>query len=121
MKTWNPQILAARTWHELVQVARDFVASLDPHEWARLPEGCRPARIKGVDDLEFWRRRCAEEYLGVASDPHGNDVLRRVLAFFTAASDRANEIYGTASAPEENAMNDGAPAPDREARSRRSE
>ena len=115
MKAWHQQILDARSWPDLLQVARDYIASYEPGEWASLPPNCRPDRIKGVDDLEYWRQCLADEYLRVASQPRGNDVLRRMLAFFTAAAERADELYGTATPPGEGAMNDDSGGPARRA------
>jgi hypothetical protein len=96
MKSWYRQINAARSWQELLQAARDYIASLSPAEWVSLPEHCRPSRVKGIDDLAFWRDGLAEEYLKVAHAPDQNDVLREMLAFFTAAAERASEMCGTA-------------------------
>ena len=106
MRAWQQQIRDARTWQDLLQVTRSYIASFEPQEWATLPDNCRPDRIKGVDDLEYWRQCLADEYLRVASQPRGNDVLRAMLAFFTAAAERADELYGTATPPGEGAVND---------------
>jgi len=119
MKAWHQQILDARSWQDLLQVARDYIASFEPAEWASLPANCRPDRIKGVDDLEYWRQCLADEYLLVASQPRGNDVLRAMLAFFTAAAERAEELYGTATPPGEGAVNDDSGGPQRRALGRR--
>jgi hypothetical protein len=119
MKAWHQQILDARSWQDLLQVTRSYVASFEPREWALLPVHCRPDRIKGVDDLEYWRQCLADEYLRVASQPSGNDVLRAMLAFFTAAAERADELCGTATPPGEGAMNDESGDPTRRALGRR--
>jgi hypothetical protein len=90
--TWHKQIVGASGSAELVQVARDYIASITPEEWALLPETCRPERVRGVDDIEFWHDRLTEEFIDVAADPVSNDVLRDVLAFFSAAAERAAVI-----------------------------
>ena len=115
MKAWHKQILEARSWQDLLQVTRDYIASFGPEEWATLPAHCRPDRIKGVDDLEYWRQCLADEYLRVASQPRGNDVLRAMLGFFTAAAERADELCGTATPPGEGAVNDDSGSPPRRA------
>ena len=115
MKAWNQQLLDARTWQDILQVARNYIASLEPREWASLPAHCRPDKIKGVDDIEYWRQCLADEYLRVASQPRGNDVLRSMLAFFTAAAERAEELCGSATHPGEGAVNDDSGGPQRRA------
>ena len=67
MNMWHHRIVEARSYKELLDAAREYLASLTPHEWASIPRGCRPDRIKGIDDLEFWHRRLAEEYLEIAA------------------------------------------------------
>lgn len=111
MNGWNRLIRDARDWHDLLQIARDYVAQLEPWEWHSIPEEARPTRIKGTDDLEFWRQKLADAYLEVASQPQVNEVLRGLLAFFTSAAERAGEMYGTATPPEKSATNDAGGAP----------
>lgn len=106
MKIWHQRIVEARTWKELLDAAREYLASLSPHEWASIPRNCRPDRIKGIDDLEFWHRRLAEEYLEVAATSQATDMHRAMLAFFTAAAERAGELYGDALSPDQEAVND---------------
>ena len=113
MQTWNRLIRDARDWHQLLQVARDYVAQLEPAEWYSIPEEARPLRIKGIDDLEYWRQKLGDAFLEVASKPQVNEVHRAMLAFFTAAAERASEMYGTATSPETGATNDSGGAPRR--------
>ena len=106
MKVWQRQINAARSWEELLDIARAYLASLSPEEWNALPAGCRPERIKGIDDLAYWHECMANEFLEVAKRPANNEGLRRMLVFFTAAAERAAELCGNALEPGEDAVND---------------
>ena len=106
MKGWYEHITQARSWSELLEVARSYLASLTPHEWNTVPEQCRPDRIKGIDDLEHWQRCLANAYLEASVTEAVTDMHREMLAFFTAAAERASEMVGTASPPEEEATND---------------
>jgi hypothetical protein len=106
MRHWHTHIRNATTWQQLLQVARDYLASLEPREWAEVPEACRPTRIKGVDDIDYWHRRLQDEFLPVASRPDVTDAHRRMLGFFRAAAERAQEFYGVATPPSEGATND---------------
>lgn len=104
--SWNKHIRAARSWQELLALARDFVAALAPSEIASLPDGCREIRIKGTDDLYFWHERLAEEFFARASRGSPSDTHREVLDFFTLAAERASELCGSAT-PGESATNEG--------------
>lgn len=115
---WHRRIVAARTWKELLDAAREYLASLTPHEWASIPRGCRPDRIKGIDDLEFWHRRLAEEYLELAATAQTTDTHRAMLAFFTAAAERAGELHGDALPHDQDAVNDRLDAPRKQRKDR---
>lgn len=104
--SWTKQIRGARTWQELLNLARDFVAALAPAEIASLPEGCREIRIKGTDDLYFWHERLAEEFFARATRGDPSDAHRDLLDFFTLAAERASELCGSAT-PAESATNEG--------------
>jgi len=106
MKVWHHQINEARCSEDLVQIARDYIASLSPTEWSSVPRACRPERIKGIDDLSHWHYRLADEYLGIASTTHGYETLRDMLAFFTTASERASEMCDSMMSPNEDARRD---------------
>lgn len=95
--SWNKDVRAARSWQELLALAKDFVAKLSPREVATLPEGCREIRIKGTDDLYFWHERLAEEFFALAAKDDPSDAHRTLLDFFTVASERAAELGGTPS------------------------
>ena len=91
---WHKEIRAARSWQELLALARDFVAQLSPDEVAALPPTCREIRIKGSDDLYFWHERLAEEYFARAPRGDPSDAHRDMLDFFTVAAERASELVG---------------------------
>ena len=106
MKVWQQQIDRARGWDELLDVARAYLASLTPDEWNALPANCRPARIKGIDDLAYWHERFADEFVEVAKKGADNEGARRMLVFFTAAAERTAELCGAALSPGDDAAKD---------------
>ena len=108
MKVWQKQINEAGSWEDLLEVAREYLASLSPEEWNALPPSCRVDRIKGVDDLAYWHECLAGEFLDSTKRPgtSSNDGMRRMLVFFTAAAERAAELCGSALSPNEDAVND---------------
>lgn len=101
---WHKEIRAARSWQELLALARDFVAQLSPEEVATLPPNCREIRIKDSDDLYFWHERLAEEYFARAPRGDPSDAHRDMLDFFTVAAERASNLVGGATS--EAATND---------------
>ena len=120
MKIWHTRIKDAHTWQELLHTVRDYIAALEPHEWASVPAPARPDRIKGIDDIDYWHRKLEDEFLTVASRTDVPDVFRHMVGFFRSAAERASEMYGNATPPNQNADNDGDGAipPKRESRSR---
>ena len=88
MKAWHEQVQSAREPEQLVRATREYIASLTPEQWAALPENCRPERIRDIDDILYWSARLTEEFLEMAKDAKGNDVLREMLGFFTVAAER---------------------------------
>lgn len=118
MRIWHKRIQNARTWNELLKAARDYVDSLEPHEWASIPSVARPERLKGIDDIAYWHQRLQDEFLAVASRPDVPDAFRHMVGFFRAAADRAEEMHGAATPPGQDAENDGDATPLREARAR---
>ena len=123
MKIWHKRIQGAHTWQELLLTVRDYIASLEPHEWHSVPAAARPDRIKGIDDIDYWHRKLEDEFLSVAQRADVPDALRHMAGFFRAAAERAAEMYGSATPPHHEADNDGdgaAPAK-RETRTRASD
>jgi hypothetical protein len=94
--SWHKEIRAARSWQELLALARDFVAKMTPEEVGTLPPTCREIRIKGTDDLHFWHERLAEEFFARAARGDPSPAHRNMLDFFTVAAERATELCGEA-------------------------
>ena len=78
---------------EVIALTREFLATWSYGDLAMLPERCRPGAIKGADDLAHWQSMLVEEYCGRAAiDGRKGEVIRDLLAFFTAAAERADAI-----------------------------
>ena len=83
LAAWQDRLDAAATAQEVVDVARDFVATITPEETQQLPVDCRPPKlVDGHDISEFAytlvRKSCADEYLA-------DEQLFRIATFFTRA------------------------------------
>jgi hypothetical protein len=68
---------------------------------ASIPEACRPARIKGIDDLQHWQQCLAESYCAVAARAVPSSAHMRLLSFLTLAVEAMSAFGGS------NAANDG--------------
>lgn len=95
MHECHQRIARADSPDELLHITRDYLASWPPEALGKVPEECRPARVKGLDDLYFWRDRLVDTYCGGAVRTDNDSLIRELLAFFAAASDRAQDLKQT--------------------------
>ena len=88
--SWHTLLEAAETEHEVVDIARDFLATLSPYDIARLPANCRPGKMVDASDITTYafvvmRHQC-EKAQGKAR------VGYKLAAFFSSASIRLSQI-----------------------------
>lgn len=88
--TWHCLLEAAESEQEVVDIARDFLATLSPYDIARLPANCRPGKMVDASDITTYaflvmRHHCDEG--------HGMPrVAHKLAAFFSGASIRLSQI-----------------------------
>ena len=92
--SWSDRLDAARNESELLEVARDFLATFSPYDLARLPESMRPGRLVDANDISelafVLLSHGAHDVNGAMNGaPRGLHRLRR---FFTHASVRVSEL-----------------------------
>jgi hypothetical protein len=93
MIAWHDRILSTKTPDELLTIAREFLATLDPDDFPGTPLWLHGIRVKGVDDLGYWQARLVEEYCGGGALRESEAALvSPLLAFFTMASSHATHI-----------------------------
>jgi len=83
--TWQGRIDLAQSEAEVIEVARDYLASLDPFEVDRLPERCRPRKLFDAADIASYAFDLARCHCAPAES---RDVVHRTVAFFMHASSR---------------------------------
>lgn len=89
---WHCRVEIAETVDEVLDLARDYVASLAPRVLARLPEACRALRVKAQDDVEYWTLRLSQR--PARRDPGvDEDVYQEVFNHFLHASMRISQIH----------------------------
>ena len=100
---WFDMLAAAVTPEEVVDVARDFLATWTPEEIAALPRACRPPRsLKFPEEIVDYAFALVKAHLDAGSEGSG---VTRMATFFAEASWRVAAAMSTA---EVNARTDAA-------------
>ena len=89
---WRKALDEARSPADVVATMRDFLATLTPPELARLPEDCRPGRIKVEDDVEYWTFRLAQLVSAPPARPADALLAQGILNVFLHAMARFNHL-----------------------------
>ena len=89
-RTW-PEMLAAAPTHEAVmELARDYLARLEPAEIAALPPHCRPpAKFERPDEIVNFAFALVQAHTGANAD---SEALFRMANFFSYATRRIAEL-----------------------------
>ena len=103
---WHIQIDSSADVDQVLAVTRDYLATLSPEHLARLPESCRPGRIKGEDDIAFWSCRLAQYNHAGDGGLVDGELMQEILNFFLHAWVRISQQHRARTAQ--------APAPTRE-------
>ena len=88
--TWQQRIDSAHTEEEVVEAAREFLASFTPYELSALPAPCRPpSKLVDRDDVSNYafdlvRHEC--------ETPAAMDLAHKLARFFSHASTRLTHI-----------------------------
>jgi hypothetical protein len=88
LTSWNQSIHNAPDQKALAALVNDYLAMWSPHEMERVPVECRPDRIRGIEDIEYWRGRLSNSYCSGAVHDDASAPISRLIAFFTAAAER---------------------------------
>lgn len=99
--SWQMVLDAAQSEQELVQVARDFLASFTPHEVELLPVECRPRKLVDGEDVAAYSydltlHRWDDGDAAAA-------VIQSFARFFADASERLAQIKRSISSARESA------------------
>ena len=93
---WRNLIRGAESEDEVVALVRDHLARYSPQEIARLPEECRPPRIRDAEDISQWAFELARTHCAQDANDDYETVLERMLEFVTQAAVRLSELKATA-------------------------
>lgn len=92
MISWYRQLEGAKSSLEVVAVARDFAASWSPQDLARLPDACRPGKMRDEIDIENLHALLVDEYRDTRASGEELESLQEVTSFFVRASMRIVEL-----------------------------
>lgn len=89
---WRNLIRTSIQEDEVLMLVRDHMALWAPEEIARLPEDCRPGRIRDADDISRWAFELATTHCAQTVSPEDEPFLDRMLEFVTQAAIRLAEL-----------------------------
>lgn len=92
MTSWHNAISQAADRKSLAALVNDYIAMWSPKELARLPAECRPGRIRGPEDIGYWRQVLSDSYCSGVVHEAAGDTLSRLLGFLATAADRLAEL-----------------------------
>jgi hypothetical protein len=90
--TWHRQLESCEAVDDILTVARDFLATFGPEHLARLPDDCRPGRIKGEDDIAYWSCKLAQYQQKDPLVRIDAELMQEMLNFFLHAWVRLSQI-----------------------------
>ncbi len=95
---WYRRVDTAKSPLEVVAILRDYVAIWTPEDIGRLPEACRPGRLRDEQDVELLHTSLVEAYRETREAGENLTALQEMTGMVVRASIRIVEI-GDASKP----------------------
>ena len=89
---WRNLMREAAHEQEVVGLVRDHLARWTPEEIARLPEDCRPPRIRDAEDVSRWAFELASTHCAQNMSEADEPLLDRMLEFVTQAAMRLSAL-----------------------------
>ena len=99
--SWRMVIDATQSEQELVQAARDFLASFTPHEVELLPAECFPRKLVDGEDIAAYSYDLTLHRWD--DDDAASAVIQSFARFFADASERLAQIKRNRSSERESA------------------
>jgi len=87
--SWQDRLRSASTESEVVEITREFLATVSPYELARLPVDLRPGKVNDAEDLAA----IAFDVVSMDKKPTAaHAVVRRLAGFFSDACAHLSRI-----------------------------
>lgn len=95
--TWGDVLDEVGTPHDVLKVAKDFLATWDPYELAALPADCKPpAYFVEAEDVVDYAFTLVQSHCGPA---HGDAGVYRMVKFFSHAARRVAILLSAVPSP----------------------
>ncbi len=91
-ETKYDELSKAQSVDDIVRVTCDYLASWSRNDLERLPDTCRPAWIRGPQDIELWADRLAVEAAKAMMVLEDERRLDRLTSHFLIASVRIRQL-----------------------------
>src|SRR5260221_2254153 len=89
---WYRRVDTAKSPLEVVAILRDYVAIWTPEDIGRLPEACRPGRLRDEQDVELLHTSLVEAYRETREAGEHLTALQEMTGMVVRASIRIVEI-----------------------------
>ena len=86
------ELSRAESIAEVLDLTREHLASWSSEELDRLPDTCRPAWVKGIQDIEAWADRLLDVSAKAAMFMEDERKLDRLTSHFLIASVRIRQL-----------------------------
>jgi hypothetical protein len=86
------ELSQAKSVEDVVRVTCDYLAGWSRQELERLPDTCRPAWVRGAQDIELWADRLADESAKAMLILEDERRLDRLTSHFLIASVRIRQL-----------------------------
>jgi hypothetical protein len=90
--SWSQRLDLAEREADVVAIARDYLASLDPFEVATLPERCKPRKLFDATDIASYAFDLARQH---TEEPPAAALVHRMAALFVHANIRLSQILAS--------------------------
>ena len=91
--SWQEQLDDAPDVHDVIGIARNFLATWDRHELAALPEPCRPGKVFDANDIQSYAFQLMQH--DCAANADAAPLIDKMAAFFSNASIRLSQILAS--------------------------
>jgi hypothetical protein len=88
------ELSRAASVEEIVQLTREYLATWTSDELEGLPDSCRPAWVRGPQDIEAWADRLIDEAPRALVMLETERKLDRLTSHFLIASVRMRQLDG---------------------------
>ena len=92
MECMYDELSRARSIDEIVGVTREYLASWSREDLERLPDSCRPDRVRCPQDIETWADRLVGESTRALLFMEDERKLDKLTSHFLIASVRMRQI-----------------------------